>query len=359
MTGLPLLQNKNPILQMSCQGGRPPHTLPPSAATFSRVAFPRVTFSKQLTTDLHPNLVGMINDDPSKYLAIIPFGGGKRFNEDNVMAGAQFTLFLKSLSEDQNKEDLSVVKATPATLPKNEFDPPWVYIMEGGSPSLCNFLLWQQTFASTPKIAFTIIPFDPTFCSWVIANITGDMVTGDPKIMHHALGVIKSTLWNDHGYRNITYACITVEGSPNPTECAFQSTLTFELHFAPNKSKSELAPMWILSGKLLTPNESLHQQYLRTIRGTTFFIGMHKLEIEKRWLDCVWCKIDTHPSHQCNFPETDGWFGPKPIRNDHLDFHPSTKREMGTRSNTTRGQRGSYNPMRGQRGSRSWGRGRK
>ena len=43
MTGLPLLWNENPILQMSCHGGRPPHTLPPSAATFSRVSFPQVT----------------------------------------------------------------------------------------------------------------------------------------------------------------------------------------------------------------------------------------------------------------------------------------------------------------------------
>lgn len=175
---------------------------------------------KQLTMDLHPNLVEMINDDPSKYLAIIPFGGGKKFNEDNVMAGAQFTLFLKSLSENQNEEDLSIMKATLATPPKNEFDPPWVYIMEGGSPSLRNFLLWQQTFASISKIAFTIIPFDPTSHSWVIANITGDMVTDDLKVMRHALGVIKNTLWNDHEYHNITYTCIAL---PNPTRLSVPS----------------------------------------------------------------------------------------------------------------------------------------
>jgi hypothetical protein len=310
---------------------------------------------KQLTMNLHPNLIEIINQSPSKFLAVVPFGGGKKFNEDNIMAGAQITLFIKSLATDQECEELSVAKATPATPPKKEFDPPWIYILEGGSPNLRQFLLWQQTFALNPKLAFTIIPFDTTSRSWVIANITGDVVTNELKTISRALGVIKNTLYNDQEYRNITYQCIAIEGAPNPIECALQSTLTFELHFVANQLKGDAAPMWILTGKPITLDESLHQKYLQIIRRTTFFVGMHKLEIEKRWLDCVWCKADTHPSHQCNLPETDGWLGPKPTRSELLDLHPSSRRGRGGSTNAPRGQRGSRSSR--PRGGR--GRGRK
>jgi hypothetical protein len=40
------------------------------------------------------------------------------------MAGAQITLFIKSLATDQECEELSVAKAKSAIHPKKEFDPP-------------------------------------------------------------------------------------------------------------------------------------------------------------------------------------------------------------------------------------------
>jgi len=45
--------------------------------------------------------------------------------------------------------------------------------------------------------------------------------------------------------------------------------------------------------KPITADDSLHHQYLRIIRGATYFVGMYKLEVGKHWLDCVWCKSDT------------------------------------------------------------------
>ncbi len=51
--------------------------------------------------------------------------------------------------------------------------------------------------------------------------------------------------------------------------------------------------MWILMEKPITADDSLHHQYLRIIRGATYFVGMYKLEVGKHWLDCVWCKSDT------------------------------------------------------------------
>jgi len=70
--------------------------------------------------------------------------------------------------------------------------------------------------------------------------------------------------------------------------------------------------MWILMDKPIMTDNLLHCQYLQTIYGATYFVGMQKLEIEKQWLDCVWCNSDTHPAYQCSIPQMDDWLGLKP-----------------------------------------------
>ena len=337
-----------------------PPNLPPisTGIPFTRKAFPKVALPfKSLTANLHPDLVEMIKLNPSEYLAIIPFGAGKKFNEENPMAGALFTEFIKTLGLDLG--GLSIAKATPALPPRSDFDAPWIYILEGGSESLRNFLLWQQTLAATPKIAFSVVPFDLSLHSWVIANISGDIVSDDPKVICRALGVIKKKLWHDQDFRRITYQCLTAMGiQASSTACAFYTTLTFDIHYAPNLVKDAAAPMWILMGKPITTDTTLHQQYLRIIRNATYFVGMHKLEINKRWLDCVWCKSDTHPAHQCPLPQMDDWLGPKPNRDERLDIHPSSsKGSNNNRAYSNSDQhRGGYS--RGSGHSRNRGRGR-
>ena len=77
---------------------------------------------KELVANLHPNLVMPIQEDPSRYLAVIPFGAGKKFNRDNSMVGALFTKFIKTLG--LNLGDLAIAKAMPASTPKTDFDTP-------------------------------------------------------------------------------------------------------------------------------------------------------------------------------------------------------------------------------------------
>ena len=325
MQGLPLNRDENPFYMKSCEGAHP--YLPPKTVSFTRAPFPKVVISfKDLTANLHPDLVNTIKASPADYLAIIPFGAGKKFNEDHPLAGALYTEFIKTLGFDL--QGLSITKATPASAPKSDFEAPWIYILEGGSKELRSFLLWQQTFAMWSKTAFSVVPFDTNVQSWVIANISGDAVCDDPKVKDQALGAIKKNLWHNQDFRRIASRCLMEMGNPaSPVECAFRVTQSFDLHFMPNLSKDKAAPMWILMGKPITKEDSLHRHYLRTIREATYFLGMKKLEFNRRWLDCVWCKCHTHPAHQCPLPRMEDWLGPKPKREERLDIHPSTSKD--------------------------------
>ena len=200
MEGLPLNRNENPFYMISCEGGAPCY--PPTTVSFTRAPFPKVVIPfKSLIANLHPDLVNTIKMNPTDYLAIIPFGAGKKFNEDHPMAGALYTEFIKTFGLDL--KGLTIAKPMPTTALKSDFGAPWVYILKGGSNDLQSFLLWQQTFAAKSKIAFSVVPFDTSPQSWIIANILSDAVSKDPKVMNRALGVIKKNLWLNQDFRRV------------------------------------------------------------------------------------------------------------------------------------------------------------
>jgi len=299
------------------------------------------------------DLVNTIKMNPTDYLVIIPFGASKKFNEDHPMAGALYTELIKTFGFDL--EGLTIAKPMPTTALKSDFGAPWVYILKEGSNDLQSFLLWQQTFAAKSKIAFSVVPFDTSPQSWIIANISSDAVSKDPKVMNRALGVIKKNLWLNQDFRRVANRCLTKMGTfVSPAECAVRVTETFDLYFMPNLTNDEAAPMWILMGKPIMRDNDLHRQYLCIIRGATYFLGMHKLEFEKRWLDCVWCKCDTHPAHQCPLPKMDDWLGPKLTRDERLDMHSSTLKGMGKPANRSYPD-GDSHYSRNVRGRGGWG----
>ncbi len=133
MDGLPLDRDKNPFYMKSCEGVAPNY--PPLTVSFTHTPFFKIILAlKDLTANLHANQIDAIKANPTSYLAIIPFGAGKKFNQDNPMAAALFTLFIESLGFDL--EGLSIADTTPVTIPKSDFGAPWIYILEGGSGAL-------------------------------------------------------------------------------------------------------------------------------------------------------------------------------------------------------------------------------
>ena len=121
MDGLPLNRDKNPFYMKSCKGVAPNY--PPLTAFFTHTPFPKIVLAlKDLTTNLHANQIDAIKANLTGYLAIIPFGAGKKFNQDNPMAAVLFTLFIESLGFDL--EGLSIADVTPTTIPKSDFGAP-------------------------------------------------------------------------------------------------------------------------------------------------------------------------------------------------------------------------------------------
>ena len=102
-----------------------------------------------------------------------------------------------------------------------------------------------------------------------------------------------------------------IEGSIN--EWAFLATKSYKLSYITNKDQNgDEAPTWLLTWKPITNNDEKHREYPKIIHGTKFFVRIYALLLEEKFVNCVWCKSDTHPGHQCPLPWVEDWRGPKP-----------------------------------------------
>jgi hypothetical protein len=345
MTGLPLNANENPFFRTTHEGDAPPVSTRKKFSPTSRITIAY----EDLTRNLHPDVLEKIEANPAHYLAVVPFGAGKKYADENPQAVARLREFIVDLKVDA---EVNVARGAAQHKPKGDFDPPWVYILVNASEKLRAFLLWQQTFA-VPSLAFNVVPFDKSVRSWIIMNLSGDPVSNDIKAMHRALGAIKETLWKNDEFRRIANQCLAaIDVGSSASERAFLVTKTYELRYFDYSKQGDSSDnpllQWALMGKPITEDPVLHLQYLRIIRNVTYFVGLHKLDVRKVWLDCVWCKSDWHPACRCPFPASDDWIGPKLARTDDQDLlhkKPKPKLEKGER--TQRGRRGRGPQMRG------------
>jgi hypothetical protein len=319
MTDLPTDRDENPHLHVSqstAVGSKPSYSPPVNAMQFTRASYPRTIIPyRDLTGNLDDNIKKAIDEEKGNYLAILPFGAGSRYNKEfGLNLKKNLTDFLLSLGFKIEAFDIAQVVPRTKAGRTSDFDKPWIWILECQSKRLRTYLLWYQTFAIRPDLTFTVVPFNKQLKSWVITNITGGAVRDDPQKIAEALGEIKRTLWHNEAFRRIVNDCMAerkVEGSID--ERALLATKSYELFFVANKDASGAeVPMWLLTGKPITENEEKHKDYLKVIRSTKFFVGIHALLLEKKFVNCVWCKSDTHPGHACLLPQVEDWNGPKP-----------------------------------------------
>lgn len=314
MTGLPTNMEENPIHQKSQRGDSP--TLPQTTSTpFTKAIFPRVTVPlSALLANLDEQLVKIVTDAPDKFIAIVVFNAGNKYFREHPSANLEVRRFVKSLGlPDQN---VTVAKPASKNKPnqRREFEKPWTMIMAGAGPELRSFLLWHQTFAVTPTLTFSALPFDEGAQSWVIMNISGDAVDDTREAKNQAMGAIKVYLWYNAKFRALADRCLAPQNIGESTaERAYLATTSYDLAYVETKdSQGNDAPIWQLTGKPITTDMGRHKEYLNIIRGGRYMVGLHFLEIERRFVDCAGCKSDTHPAHMCPFPRTEDWMGPVP-----------------------------------------------
>lgn len=343
MTDLPSHADENPINHKSQRGEAP--ALPQLTSTpFTRAVFPRVTIPfATLVANLDEQLVMKVTEEPDKYIAIVVFGAGSKYFREHPAANLEVRNFIKSLGMPD--KDISVAKPAPKNKPnqKRDFEKPWTMIMAGAEPALRDFLLWHQTFAVTADLAFNALPFDKAVQSWVIMNISGDAVTDEENAKNTALGTIKTSLWFNSKFRAIADRCLAIQGVGESTaERAWLVTKTYNLTYIETKdSKGNEAPIWQLTGKPITEDADRHREYLSIIRNGRYLVGLHFLEIEKRFVDCASCKSDTHPAHMCPFPKIEDWMGPAPDNAERFAKRlEGNKANKGKETPSRRGSKG-------------------
>ena len=196
-TNIPANRDKNPHLQSSQTsptGKKPAHKPPVNALQFTNAIFPKVVIPyKDLMGNFDDNIKEVIEVKPEKYLAIIPFCARNKFTRENgASTKKEYTNFLVSLGFDKNSFETAQAAPKSSTGCSNDFDKPWVWILESNIREMRTFLLWYQTFTIKPSLTFTVVPFDKKIRSWVIMNITGGAVKNVESKMHEeALGIIK------------------------------------------------------------------------------------------------------------------------------------------------------------------------
>lgn len=342
----------NPSIQ-STQRGDEPHS-PNVSITFTKAVFPRIVLPySKLIANLDKHIVDLIDANPDDYLAIVPFGAGNSYYTEHPRANNDILTFIKSLGIGENPVNLSLAKASPRNKAnsKRDFEKPWSMILSGASSEMRSYLLWQQTFAAHPELTFSVLPFDKSLQSWVIMNISGDAVVNTPQAKALALGAIKHTLWHDSKFRSLADRCLAAQKVVGSTSArAHQATTSFDLTFIESHDSSgNEAPIWQLTGKPITDDPTAHQLFINLIRQQKYYVGLHLLLIDKRMVECVWCKSNTHPGHACPLPKVEDWLGPKPDNAARFQQRVEANHKQGGRG-SKRG-RGAGSPGNARRGN--------
>ncbi|KAG6894619.1 hypothetical protein C0992_005383, partial [Termitomyces sp. T32_za158] len=310
----PIGGDENPASQMT-QGGDQPHIPAVNSTTFTQSPVPRAVIPyKRLIANLDQGLVDMVERAPEEHLAIIPFGAGSKLYKNQPMLSAHIALFLEALAIGAN--EIEVSKAVWRNKPSNkkDYETPWTLILAGASQELKDFLVWQQTFAVSKELTFTVVPFDMNLRSWVITNISGGAVKEGEGPKRIALGTLKKALWENQRFRVIANKILADQGVPGSArQRAHRATTTFDLtYIASQDVNGNSAPVWQLTGKPLTTDDELHAVFKLEVCRTRVMVGLHYLDMEKRLVECAWCKADSHPAHACPLPKVDDWMGPCP-----------------------------------------------
>ncbi|KAJ6521136.1 hypothetical protein DFH09DRAFT_803955, partial [Mycena vulgaris] len=165
-------------------------------------------------------------------------------------------------------------------------------------------------------LAFHVTTFDPDAECWVVMTISGDSVRDDPAAKAKVLGTIKRRLWNDNRFVNFVNGVLGVAGVPGSgRQRVVEATKTFDLVYVETENAQGVhAPVYQLTAKPITTDPATHCTWIALIRGLPggYVTGLHALVIDKRFVDCVWCKSRMHPAHNCPFPQIEGWLGANP-----------------------------------------------
>ena len=324
-------------------GPPPPYATPQVPdAIYDHICIPLDWLVEKLRVEQREGLLAA----PESFLAVVPYGAGSVFFRDNPYVQRTLLRFLKTFrygdatsteSDDQalqaiidegtpeqieaallaqderNPElkDLQVimpVTTSKTTNFKDKFGLPWAMWLAGCPPWLRRFLLYQGTFSVSKELTFSVTELDASVFSWVLGNYKGDAIRRENA--DAILAMIKRALWRNDMFRAHVNRVLTKRGVRGDiNEHAVLATNSFTLSFFDNTdSLGQPATVAQLRGRPVGDTNAKRREYGAIIRSTQFWIGLTPLVLAGV-ISCQMCKAETHPTYECSFCKTAGWFG--------------------------------------------------
>ncbi|KAH8085438.1 hypothetical protein BXZ70DRAFT_910407 [Cristinia sonorae] len=351
----------NPHNQKSRRHGTPIVTPSNARTTFSDTTYPRITRNvRESKRTARPSQLYRLEPGPD---------GSKKHPNAHV----QLAEFFRSLQvEEETATETQIMvyppearidrSGKPFTATKQIYAKPWSLVLTGASPNLRKSLVWNQIFALNEDMVFSVVEFDDSMRSWVIANIAADPAFGfiRPGREKELLAEVKQKLWPDNWFRQFVDATLGKEGI-HGTACdkvvAVTRTLTIEYirvlkdEDSPTKEYA-VAQLW---GKPITQDMDDHMVWISQVRRiikTCRFNALARFEVIRVFKACDACKAETHPLDTCPFLRLQHWYGPS------LEKFKAKEKlllENPKKANENTPKRGGRGGGRGGRGSgRGW-----
>ncbi|KAI0710987.1 hypothetical protein C8Q76DRAFT_653542 [Earliella scabrosa] len=319
----------------------------PGHEKFTKGPFPNVlVYQWDMLSNLNSDQRRMITDHMENFLFFLPHAGGRALM---THADTLVPFFEKVLSSFQfaiyGGEGVEVTMETPqpdkpgSKTAKNNYARPWgffVNLENDREGVLREFLLWQQHFAISSSLSFSVHSLyagdEPQ--PWKLLIVLGPSI--NPKGATHAdviahrselLENMKSRLEANRPYCDLItrYAVVNI-GHTGTRDQVFKTvTDTFHLQPATADTRDGPKPAYILMARPIVAKakqaSDLKRAMLDAICGagktqvyihTQKFVFVDDSKLHTPLIECKLCKADIHRTADCPLPKTKGWRGITP-----------------------------------------------
>ncbi|KAL0059038.1 hypothetical protein AAF712_014251 [Marasmius tenuissimus] len=293
-------------------------SIPFTDQTYPRPYIP----TKELMCNLADFERSLINKDWANLVVFVPHGGGPRWFESKEFEKAPVALldWLRGV-DFPDKGTLHIHLPVPRKEADHAFGNPFTIILEGASAPFITFLLDQCVIPLATKGAtFYAHSLNPSNLSWVVTNLKAGRnctIRNDPEHMKEVLACIIEKIWDNKAVQ--TAARVIQQNRPTDVELARMTpqdivvkiTNSYRLTYIEDGNQNgEAEPRYQLLGKPVPDDPNEQRLFLNAIRQGKYNAGFEELLVDKRVIQCVWCKQENHARFTCPYPEHgEGWLG--------------------------------------------------
>ncbi|KAJ8508435.1 hypothetical protein ONZ45_g9283 [Pleurotus djamor] len=367
------------LLSVSSTGPIPTTTLtrtnpPPGHEVQSHIPYTMAQFPRLIKSQAY--LLGGIRKDdqekikasPEDYIALLVHGAGDALRSENPRLAPDVQIFIRSLCDPGMQPPKVTEPPKENKDSSSEWGKPHILLCREAAPELREYLLWFQTFAfeaNGRRIAVSALPLDEGIHSWYICDLSSTYIDGEEETRLNVRRAIVNTLKVNPQFRNFVDSCVGTLDPRFPTlddrvNRTLQTFKVYEVELAQDVRILQLfAEPIAIDGKT-------HSTWIELITTQRYIVDFTELQVQTKlqknrlYESCTFCKDDTHDVSRCPFPLTEDWKGPFPAEvaqaRSPLWYNPQGPLTRGGSGSRARGR--GYTRGRGRGMNRGQHRGR-